>query len=604
MPLRVSVDDKNLSDAMETALVEGLQQKYIVFSGEQVSQKAHEIFMRESRNLAHKECDETRCMQNIAEAFQAELIATSNVTKQDGGYFLALSIQNIFDNQVEYSRSIACAKCTSFQLVDKLKELSGSIINGASDAESDELQKEADRKAIADQLKKEQLAFEEKLRNSDAAERKQLLEAKAAEDKRLSELKAAADVRRKDSEAQPTSFPSLVQAHAELAMLDEKIAVIETGYAKELASTIKQVKELYSGKLDALDKERRDEFESNDEFKAKQEKKRNDLISQRDAELSRMNASTVAEIETAPLKARIKALTEHGYLIGSDGIQAELGLYDADDHQFPVKLRSKNSPLQLKINGSIPLLGEEAITFKQQWQAGLVRPQAIAKFNGELVDVSLINDADNSVLNSYSGRFMTEIIAKAGVMIPIPGKNYELGKYDVTQAQWKLVMDSNPSYFENCGGSCPVESISWNDVQQFLQKLNAMTGRQYRLPNEEEWEYACYGGSITDYCGGNDIDGVAWYKNNSKSWAWSFMRSIATTHPVGKKQANGYGLYDMSGNVWQWMENKLDSKHNSRMLRGGSWVDDADNMRAALREYGSPNYRGRGSGFRLARTLP
>lgn len=89
MPIRVPDDDKNLTGAMETALVEGLQQKYDVFSGEQVSQKAHQIFMKESQNLAHKECDETRCMQNIAVAFQAELIATANVTKQDGSYFLA-----------------------------------------------------------------------------------------------------------------------------------------------------------------------------------------------------------------------------------------------------------------------------------------------------------------------------------------------------------------------------------------------------------------------------------------------------------------------------------------------------------------------------------
>jgi hypothetical protein len=127
MPLRVPDEDKNLTGAMETALLEGLQQKYVVFSGEQVSQKAHEIFMKETRNTAHKECDETKCMQNIAMAFQAELIATANVTKQDGGYFLALKIENIFDNKAVYSKSVACANCTSFQVVDKLKELSGTV---------------------------------------------------------------------------------------------------------------------------------------------------------------------------------------------------------------------------------------------------------------------------------------------------------------------------------------------------------------------------------------------------------------------------------------------------------------------------------------------
>jgi len=127
MPLRVPEEDKNLLGAMETALVEGLQQKYDVFSGEQVSQKARQIFLKESRNTAHAECDETRCMQNIAEAFQAELIATANVTKQGGIYFLALSIQNIFDNKVVYSKSSPCKNCDEAQVVDKLKEISGAV---------------------------------------------------------------------------------------------------------------------------------------------------------------------------------------------------------------------------------------------------------------------------------------------------------------------------------------------------------------------------------------------------------------------------------------------------------------------------------------------
>jgi Protein of unknown function (DUF2846) len=126
MPMRVGEGDKSLQGAMETALVQGLQQNYIVFSGEQVAQKAHEIFLKESRNTAKKDCDETRCMQGIAEAFQAELIATASVTKREDGYFLALSIQNIFDNKVVYSNSLPCKNCDAYQVVDKLKELSSA----------------------------------------------------------------------------------------------------------------------------------------------------------------------------------------------------------------------------------------------------------------------------------------------------------------------------------------------------------------------------------------------------------------------------------------------------------------------------------------------
>jgi formylglycine-generating enzyme required for sulfatase activity len=171
---------------------------------------------------------------------------------------------------------------------------------------------------------------------------------------------------------------------------------------------------------------------------------------------------------------------------------------------------------------------------------------------------------------------------------------FEIGKYAVTQKEWRDVMGNNPSKFTSCGDNCPVEQVSWDDIQIFLQKLNAKTGRQYRLPNETEWEYACYGGSTSEYCGSNDINAVAWYNENSNS----------TTHPVGQKQANGYGLYDMSGNVWQWMENCYSSSCSGRALRGGSWNYGLPDVRAALRYFNVPAKRSGSGGFRVARTLP
>jgi hypothetical protein len=602
MPLRVPPEDRDLTGAMETALVEGLQQKYIVFSGEQVSQKAREIFLKETRNTAHKECDETKCMQNIAMAFQAELLATANVTKHDGIYYLALSVQNIFDNKVEYSKTLTCEICNGAKVIEKLKTLSGVISSGAPDTAEDEYQKEAVRKQRAEQLKKEQQEFEAKLKNADAAERKRLLDAKAADDKRLAELKAAAEARRKNNQAQPTTFPPLELAQTEITKLTDKIAAIETGYEKELADTRKQVKQRYADKLDALENEKRDEFESKDEFRTKQEKKHNELISQRDAELARLNVATIADADTAPLKARIKALTEHVYPVGADGIETELGSYDSDEHQFSIKMRSKNSILKLKLNSTIPLQGSEAKAFKQQWQTGLVRPEAKANFNGDLVEVALLNDADNSRLINHVGRLMSsqaieaEIQTLTGVMIHIPNKNYEMGKYAVTQAQWKAIMGNNLSNFTSCGDACPVEQVSWEDVREFVHKLNEKTGRQYRLPIEEEWEYACYGGNKTEYCGGNTLKTVAWYYENSNK----------STHPVGQKLANGYGLHDMSGNVWQWMENLYDISHPEygRALRGGSWVNNSEDLRAADRFYNVPASRNGYNGFRLVRTLP
>ncbi len=179
-------------------------------------------------------------------------------------------------------------------------------------------------------------------------------------------------------------------------------------------------------------------------------------------------------------------------------------------------------------------------------------------------------------------------------MISIPGRNYEIGKTEVTQAQWKAIMGNNPSKFKDCGGNCPVERVSWDDAQAFIGELNAQTGKNYRLPTEAEWEYACRaGGQHEEYCG-NSVAGVGWYEANSDGH----------THPVATKRANAWGLYDMSGNVWEWVQDWYDGSQKFRVLRGGSWVDEPQSLRAAYRRLYVPAPRFESDGFRLARTLP
>lgn len=185
-------------------------------------------------------------------------------------------------------------------------------------------------------------------------------------------------------------------------------------------------------------------------------------------------------------------------------------------------------------------------------------------------------------------------------------KDFALSKTEVTQGQWRAVMGSNPSKFSNCGDTCPVEQVSWNDVQEFIQQLNTKTGKQYRLPSEAEWEYACYGGRKSEYCGGDSIDAVGWYEENSGK----------TPHPVAQKQANAFGLYDMSGNVLEWVQDSYHASYDgapgdgtawqdegpTRVLRGGSFT--YRDARSAIRIFFSPMYQDYYYGFRVARTLP
>ncbi|RJR15915.1 MAG: formylglycine-generating enzyme family protein [Nitrospiraceae bacterium] len=195
--------------------------------------------------------------------------------------------------------------------------------------------------------------------------------------------------------------------------------------------------------------------------------------------------------------------------------------------------------------------------------------------------------------------------------------DFYLGKYEVTQRQWREVMGNNPSYFKNCGDDCPVEQVSWNDVQEFINKLNEKItphsppldkgGRKggYRLPTEAEWEYAVRScGKKEEYSGSDSIDSVAWYDSNSGR----------KTHPVGQRSPNGLGIYDMSGNVWEWVQDWYGEKYygespkynpngpnsgTARVLRGGSWSNITRYALTSNRVRYHPDYRFNNVGYRL-----
>ncbi len=177
--------------------------------------------------------------------------------------------------------------------------------------------------------------------------------------------------------------------------------------------------------------------------------------------------------------------------------------------------------------------------------------------------------------------------------------SYSIGETEVTQALWQTVMGNNPSFFK--GSNLPVENVSWDDCQEFIQKLNQLTGRQFRLPTEAEWEYAARGGSKSNdypYSGSNHVEKVAWTRDNSNK----------KTHKVKTKQANELGLYDMNGNVWEWCQDKADKNKSSslgnsqdfRIQRGGSWRNGANGCDIPAFIHASPSNKDSNIGLRLA----
>ena len=276
---------------------------------------------------------------------------------------------------------------------------------------------------------------------------------------------------------------------------------------------------------------------------------------------------------------------QHSYMVICDGYESEEGT---------VKLKgSSPSNLQVALNKEILSTGKNESTFTKEEQQ---TAQTDVTSLGESTSIQNIAHQINPTISSFTEERIT-IPVKEGVCIEMVkvekgtisfGKgikgitkfvanvsnDYYIGKFEVTQALWQAVMGSNPA--KNKGDNLPVEKVTWTECQDFIKKLNELTGKNFRLPTALEWVYAARGGSKSSgykYSGSNKLSEVAWFDSNSKD----------KTHPVGTKMPNELGLYDMSGNVWEWCQDlgkstKKSSKslHGaSRILCGGSWSDNA-----------------------------
>jgi formylglycine-generating enzyme required for sulfatase activity/transcriptional regulator CtsR len=265
---------------------------------------------------------------------------------------------------------------------------------------------------------------------------------------------------------------------------------------------------------------------------------------------------------------------------------------------------------------SLPAGTYNLVVSAANYQTSSTNPGTVTAGNMTPVNVAL-NPIGGTITDPTTGMVLLKVTGGTFTMGDTLGDGYSdelpthqvtvndfyIGKYEVTQGQWQAVMGSNPSSFSSCGTTCPVEQVNWTDVQTFITTLNQKSGKSYRLPTEAEWEYvARSGGKSERYSGSSDVSAVAWYVTNSGN----------TTHQVGQKQANGLGLYDMSGNVWEWVNDWYGSysstaqanptgptSGSTRVIRGGSWSLDALYARASFRYYSTPDLRYNRIGFRL-----
>ena len=291
---------------------------------------------------------------------------------------------------------------------------------------------------------------------------------------------------------------------------------------------------------------------------------------------------------------------QHSFIVACNGYESEEGT---------VKLKA-SAPSNLQIT-----LTKEAMSTQQSTvsQPAVVQQPVVQTpvTNGDNISIPVKDGISIDMVRVEAGTFTMGATAemkdpygdeKPTHQVTLTN-DYYIGKYEVTQALWKAVMGKNPSNFK--GDNLPVETVTWNDCQKFISKLNRITGKKFRRPTEAEWEYAARGGNKSrgyQYSGSNNLSDVAWYEDNSDS----------KTHAVGSKQANELGIYDMSCNVREWCQDWYGSYSSSsqvnpigansgyhRVCRGGGWYFTARNCRSSYRNSISPDGRGYDFGLRL-----
>lgn len=313
---------------------------------------------------------------------------------------------------------------------------------------------------------------------------------------------------------------------------------------------------------------------------------------------------SIAKVEGFVLKAKSVSPTEKWVYLSSGAKEVRI----MPTHYKPINVYFPDFGVKGVEGKRTYILDLEDSNFASA--AGLVSSQNIKMMSnstGTLISIPVIGAVNIEMVKVEAGCFdMGDKVAPTPLHRVTLTDDYYLGKYEVTQTLWKAVMGKNPSRYK--GANLPVGQVSWNDCQKFILKLNQLTGKSFRLPTEAEWEFAARGGNKSkgyQYSGSNSLDDVAWYKNNSGD----------AIHAVGTKQPNELGIYDMSGNVWEWCQdvkgaygsfpqtNPAGSVNGVfRIQRGGCWNWDSWFCRISERCSNLPTSCGFADGLRLALT--
>ena len=257
----------------------------------------------------------------------------------------------------------------------------------------------------------------------------------------------------------------------------------------------------------------------------------------------------------------------------------------------------------LLISGGMAFAADPAVKAKAKVQAKEIE-------KGPVIELVLIKGGCYQMGDVFGGGDSNEVPAHEVCV-----KDFNLGKYEVTQEQWQKVMGQNPSEFAACGKNCPVDSVTWDMAQEFIKKLNTMTKKKYRLPTEAEWEYAARSGGKDEKWPGTNSE------ESLEEYAWYAKNSAETTHPVGMRKPNGLGLYDMAGNVREWCQDwyheeyyakspkdspeskiafkKAPTESADRSQRSGGYADDTSVSRTVSRRHNNPDANNSAWGLRL-----